>query len=70
MAKLLITGGKSLEGEINISGNKNSALKLIPAVLISNKKSVLTNVPNIADVRVLIEIIEKLIKLRIGEDSP
>jgi UDP-N-acetylglucosamine 1-carboxyvinyltransferase len=60
MAKLLITGGKSLEGEINISGNKNSALKLIPAVLISNKKSVLTNVPNIADVRVLIEIIEKL----------
>lgn len=60
MAKLLITGGKRLEGEIDISGNKNSALKLIPAVLISDQKSILTNVPNIADVRVLIEIIEKL----------
>ncbi len=60
MAKFLITGGNKLEGEIDISGNKNSALKLIPAVLVSDKKSVLTNVPNIADVRVLIEIIEKL----------
>ncbi|KKP46649.1 MAG: UDP-N-acetylglucosamine 1-carboxyvinyltransferase [Candidatus Woesebacteria bacterium GW2011_GWA1_33_30] len=60
MAKFLITGGKKLEGEINIFGNKNSALKLIPAVLASPSKSVLTNVPNISDVRVLIEIIEKL----------
>lgn len=60
MSKFLITGGNKLEGEINISGNKNSALKLIPAVLASDSKSVLTNVPNIADVRVLLEIVEKL----------
>src|SRR3989339_1901085 len=60
MAKFLITGGKKLEGEIDIFGNKNSALKLIPAVLVSASKSILTNVPNISDVRVLIEIIEKL----------
>lgn len=60
MAKFLITGGNKLEGEIDIAGNKNSALKLISAILASNKKSVLTNVPNIADVRVLVEIIEKL----------
>ena len=60
MAKFLITGGKKLEGEIDIFGNKNSALKLISAVLVSASKSILTNVPNISDVRVLIEIIEKL----------
>ena len=60
MAKFLITGGKKIEGEINVFGNKNSALKLIPAVLASSSKSILTNVPNISDVRVLIEIIEKL----------
>ncbi|HLD91866.1 MAG TPA: UDP-N-acetylglucosamine 1-carboxyvinyltransferase [Patescibacteria group bacterium] len=60
MAKFLITGGKKLEGEISVAGNKNSALKLIAAVLASPSKSTLTNVPNISDIRVLIEIIEKL----------
>lgn len=60
MSKFLITGGKKLEGEIDIAGNKNSALKLIPAVLASTKSSVLTNVPDIADVRILIQIIQKL----------
>lgn len=60
MAKFIITGGKKLEGEIDVFGNKNSALKLIPAALIASSKTILTNVPNISDVRVLIEIIEKL----------
>ena len=60
MAKFLITGGKKLEGEITLSGNKNSALKLIPACLASEEKSILTNVPDILDVRVTLEIIEKL----------
>jgi len=60
MSKFLITGGNKLEGEIDICGNKNSALKLIPALLATDKKSVLTNVPDIADVRVLVEIIQKL----------
>lgn len=60
MAKFIITGGKKLEGEIDVFGNKNSALKLIPACLATPSKSTLTNVPNISDVRVLIEIINKL----------
>ncbi|MDO8341167.1 MAG: UDP-N-acetylglucosamine 1-carboxyvinyltransferase [Candidatus Woesebacteria bacterium] len=60
MAKFLIKGGNKLEGEIKLSGNKNSALKLIPACLASTEKSVLTNVPDISDVRVILQIIEKL----------
>lgn len=60
MAKFLITGGKKLEGEITLSGNKNSVLKLIPACLASTEKSIITNVPDILDVRVILNIIEKL----------
>lgn len=60
MAKFQIVGGNKLEGEINLSGNKNSALKLIPAALIAEGTTILHNVPDILDVRVLIQIIEKL----------
>lgn len=60
MAKFIITGGKKLKGEITVSGNKNSVLKLIPAALLGSSKTVLINVPNISDVRVLIEIVEKM----------
>jgi UDP-N-acetylglucosamine 1-carboxyvinyltransferase len=60
MAKFLIKGGNKLEGEIKLSGNKNSALKLIPACLASTERSVLINVPDISDVRVILQIIEKL----------
>lgn len=60
MAKFLITGGKKLEGEINLSGNKNSALKLIPATLLASSPMVLTNVPEISDVKVMVDIISNL----------
>ena len=60
MSKFLITGGKKLEGEITLSGNKNSALKLIPASLIADSPVVLTNVPLISDVLVMIDIIKSL----------
>lgn len=43
-----------------LTGNKNSALKLIPAALLGNSPSTLTNVPGIRDVEVLMKIIEKL----------
>lgn len=60
MAKLLVSGGMRLEGEIRLSGNKNSALKLIPASLLGSTPTTLTNVPQISDVEVMVEIIEKL----------
>ena len=60
MAKFEIIGGNKLEGEINVSGNKNSALKLIPAALIADSLVTLTNVPLISDVSVMFEIIKKL----------
>ena len=57
MRKLIIKGQNLLEGEVNISGAKNSAVALIPAALLSDEKVVLNNVPNISDVDALEEIL-------------
>lgn len=50
MDKLLITGGRPLEGEIRVSGAKNAALPIMCAALLTDKPLVLTNVPQLADV--------------------
>src|SRR3990172_699450 len=60
MSKFIVTGGSKLEGKIRVSGNKNSALKLIPAVLLADSPSTLTNVPDISDVSVMLELVRKL----------
>jgi len=60
MSKFIVTGGHKLEGKIRLSGNKNAALKLIPATLLADSPSTLTNVPNISDVTVMLELIQRL----------
>jgi len=60
MAKLRIEGGRRLSGRITVEGNKNSALPLIAACLLTDEECVLTNVPRIRDVDVLIELVTGL----------
>ena len=60
MSKFIVTGGHKLEGTVRLSGNKNSALKLIPAALLGNSPSVLTNVPDISDVSVMVKLVASL----------
>lgn len=60
MSKFYVTGGHKLEGKITLSGNKNSALKLIPAALLGDSPTTLNNAPNILDVDVMLELITKL----------
>lgn len=60
MSKFIVNGGRKLEGRIKLSGNKNSALKLIPAALLGDSPTTLTNVPDISDVSVMLELISKL----------
>ncbi len=60
MSKLYVTGGRKLEGKIRLSGNKNSALKLIPATLLADSPSTLTNVPDISDVKAMLDLIVRL----------
>lgn len=60
MKKIVIQGGKPLKGEVKVSGSKNATLPIICASLLTKEKIKLENVPDIADVRSLIKIIEKL----------
>lgn len=60
MDKLIIHGGTRLSGEVLISGAKNAALALLPATLLINDTCTITNVPNISDVKIICNILEKL----------
>lgn len=55
-----ITGGTRLVGEVTVSGAKNSALKLMAAALLAVGKSTITNVPDIADVNIMEELLTRL----------
>jgi UDP-N-acetylglucosamine 1-carboxyvinyltransferase len=60
MAKLKIVGGRRLSGRITVEGNKNSALPLLAACLLTDQECVLTNVPRIRDVDVLVQLLAGL----------
>jgi UDP-N-acetylglucosamine 1-carboxyvinyltransferase len=55
--KLLITGGQRLSGSLRISGAKNSALKLLAGVLLTEEPVTLGNVPHLHDVTTMIELL-------------
>ena len=52
--RIFITGGKKLHGSVTISGAKNAALPLMALSLIINKGFTLSNVPNLADTRLML----------------
>ena len=58
MRKIIVNGGKKLQGEVTVSGAKNSVVALIPAIILSDGVVTLDGVPAISDVDNLIEIIE------------
>lgn len=60
MGYLSIEGGTPLHGRVEISGAKNSALKLMAASLLTSGETVLTNVPRISDVFTMIEMLTRL----------
>ena len=57
MDRIRIRGGNPLKGEIPISGAKNAALKLMAASLLTAEPLVLANVPRLADVRAMAELL-------------
>ncbi len=60
MDRIAITGGARLEGEIAISGAKNSAIKLMTASLLTDEPLRLTNMPRLADTRFLGQLLRRL----------
>lgn len=57
MSSLLIEGGHRLEGRVSVEGNKNAALPLLAACLLTDQECVLTNVPRIGDVEVMARLL-------------
>src|SRR4249919_2935193 len=60
MSTLLIEGGHRLEGRVAVEGNKNAALPLLAACLLTDEECVLTNVPRIGDVEVMARLLVDL----------
>ncbi len=57
MSTLLIEGGHRLQGRVAVDGNKNAALPLLAACLLTEDECVLTNVPRIGDVEVMARLL-------------
>ena len=60
MSTLLIEGGQRLSGSVEVEGNKNAALPLLAACLLTTEECVLTNMPRISDVEVMANLIVDL----------
>lgn len=58
--RYLVTGGARLSGEVIVGGAKNSVLKLMAAALLAEGRTTLTNVPEIADVPLMAEVLRGL----------
>ncbi|MBQ6289453.1 UDP-N-acetylglucosamine 1-carboxyvinyltransferase [Aristaeella hokkaidonensis] len=58
--RMLITGGHALEGEVRVSGGKNTAVAVIPATLLSDEPCTIENLPDIEDVHALADILVEL----------
>ena len=64
-----VTGGKQLSGSIEPQGAKNEALQILCAVLLTDQKMVIENVPDIVDVRKLLDLLRGL-GVKIGKTAP
>jgi UDP-N-acetylglucosamine 1-carboxyvinyltransferase len=60
MDKLVVKGGARLKGRVAISGSKNSALPILAATLLTPETCVIHNVPDLSDIRFMLEILVQL----------
>ncbi|MDW7739218.1 MAG: UDP-N-acetylglucosamine 1-carboxyvinyltransferase [Bacillota bacterium] len=60
MDKYIIKGNTNLKGKVKISGSKNTAVAILPAAILSSETVLIENLPDITDVRTMINILENL----------
>ncbi|MFA5034176.1 MAG: UDP-N-acetylglucosamine 1-carboxyvinyltransferase [Candidatus Margulisiibacteriota bacterium] len=60
MHKLIIRGGRPLEGEVTVSGSKNAALPILAATIMLPGRSVIRNIPNLSDVTTIVRVLRAL----------
>ncbi len=69
MEKFVIQGGSPLSGEIVAAGNKNAALPIMAAALLTDEEVVLHNVPRISDTETQVSLLEQVgVKAEWGPD--
>ncbi|MDD5136725.1 MAG: UDP-N-acetylglucosamine 1-carboxyvinyltransferase [Candidatus Omnitrophica bacterium] len=68
MDKLVIEGGRRLEGTVKISGAKNACLPILAATLLSDERSVIKNVPALRDMSTMLKILKNL-GVRVQQDG-
>lgn len=70
MSKYIINGGNKIEGTLKIRGAKNAILPIMAATILNESVSIIHNVPNIADVFVMIKILESIgCKIKYSENT-
>jgi len=69
LASYIVKGGKRLTGEVFVSGSKNAALGIIAAAMLLDGSCKIENIPDIADVNIIIEICKSLGALITHESS-
>jgi len=60
LEKFVINGGKPLRGEVRISGAKNAAVAILPAVMLADSPCVIENLPDISDVAAILNVMQSL----------
>ncbi len=60
MDKLVVTGGPRLRGDVQISGAKNAALPIMAAALLADGPSIISDVPDLADIRAMVDLLGDL----------
>ena len=60
MDKLIVHGGSTLEGSINISGSKNASLPILAAALLTEEDCIIRRVPDVSDTNYMIQILSAL----------
>ncbi len=60
MSKLIIGGGKRMEGEIDVQGSKNAVLPILAAAILSDGKNIIYNCPRLRDVETTIQVLKNL----------
>ena len=60
LEKLVVTGKTPLKGEVVISGAKNAAVAILPAIILAQDVCRVENIPAISDVEIMIKILQQL----------
>ena len=70
MQKLEVFGANKLKGQIKISGSKNASLPILAATLLSNKKTILKNLPRVQDIETMLSLLQSLgSKIKINKNQ-